>query len=120
MKNKAWFFVFLTCFFELVWIYGFNIANSWWHWVIIITIIFTDFHFLPRACETLPTGTVYAVFAGVGTVGTVLMDVFLFGGSFSAGKALFIAILVIGVIGLNIADNKDENNASHKVEKEAM
>ncbi|QED46232.1 DMT family transporter [Cytobacillus dafuensis] len=111
MKDKAWFYVFLTCFFELIWVYGFNVANSWWHWVIIIGIILIDFHFLPKACENLPTGTVYAVFAGVGTIGTVLMDVFLFGESFSLGKVLFIVILIVGVIGLNIADNKEEKEA---------
>ncbi|MBS4192690.1 multidrug efflux SMR transporter [Bacillus sp. FJAT-49705] len=111
MKNNAWFYVFLTCFFELVWLYGFNVANSWWHWVIIIGFILIDFHFLPKACENLPTGTVYAVFAGVGTIGTVLMDVFLFGESFSMGKVLFIVILIVGVIGLNIADNKEEKEA---------
>ncbi len=113
--NKAWFYVFLTCFFELVWVYGFNKATTWWHWVIIIGIILIDFYFLPKACETLPTGTVYAVFAAVGTVGTVLMDVFLFGGSFSAGKFFFVALLVIGVIGLNIADNHGEKKAAKEV-----
>ncbi len=114
--NKAWIYVFLTCLFELIWVYGFNVATTWWHWVIIIGIIMIDFYFLPKACETLPTGTVYAVFAGVGTVGTVLMDVFLFGGSFSIGKFFFVAIIVVGVIGLNIADNLEEK----KVTKEVM
>ncbi|CAH2716913.1 MULTISPECIES: multidrug efflux SMR transporter [Neobacillus] len=106
--NKAWIYVMLTCLFELFWVYGFNTADTWWQWVIVIGIIFIDFHFLPEACKSLPTGTVYAIFAGVGTIGTVLMDVFLFGGSFSIGKALFIAIIVLGVIGLNLADNKEE------------
>lgn len=113
--NKAWFYVFLTCFFELTYIYGFNVANAWWHWIIIVGLILIDFHFLPKACETLPTGTVYAVFAGVGTIGTALMDVYLFGGSLSMGKIFFIVILIAGVIGLNIADNLDEK----KVAKEA-
>ena len=113
--NKAWIYVFLTCLFELIWVYGFNVAETWWQWGIIIGIILIDFHFLPKACESLPTGTVYAVFAGIGTIGTALMDIFLFGGSFSAGKVLFIAILVIGVIGLNLADNKEEENVSRGV-----
>ncbi|KAB2329983.1 QacE family quaternary ammonium compound efflux SMR transporter [Cytobacillus depressus] len=112
MKNKGWIYVFLTCLFELMWLYGFNEASTWWHWAIVIGIILIDFHFLPKACETLPTGTVYAVFAGVGTIGTALMDSYLFGGSFSLGKIVFIAILILGVIGLNIADNKEEKRAA--------
>jgi len=113
--KKAWIFVFLTCLFELFWVYGFNVAVLWWHWVIIIGIILTDFYFLPKACETLPTGTVYAVFAGVGTVGTALMDVFLFNGSLNWEKLICIVLIVLGVIGLNLADNKDMENTVGEV-----
>lgn len=113
--NKAWIYVFLTCLFELFWIYGFNTAETWWQWGIVVMIILADFHFLPKACKTLPTGTVYAIFSGVGTIGTVFMDVFLFGGSINTGKIFFVGLIVIGVIGLNLADNREE-----KKETEAM
>src|SRR5690606_26645912 len=106
--NKSWIYVALTSFFELVWIFGFNIASEWWHWVPIIVFIVFDFHFLAKACENLPTGTVYAIFAAIGKVGTALMDVFLFGEMLGVGKLFFIAILVIGVIGLKLADDADE------------
>lgn len=106
--NKSWIYVALTSFFELVWILGFNIASEWWHWIPIIFFIFIDFHFLAKACEGLPTGTVYAVFAAIGTIGTAMMDVFLFKETLGAGKLFFIAILVVGVIGLKIADDADE------------
>jgi paired small multidrug resistance pump len=109
--NKAWIYVGLTCLFELFWVYGFNTADNWWQWIIVIAIIFIDFHFLPEACKTLPTGTVYAIFSGVGTIGTVVMDAYLFGGSFSMGKLLFVAVIIIGVIGLNLTDNKEEKEA---------
>lgn len=106
--EKKWLYVGLTSFFELVWLYGFNVASSWWHWIFIVIFIFIDFHFLTKACEELPTGTVYAIFAGIGTVGTALMDVYIFGGSLSIGKIFFILILVVGVIGLNLADKIEE------------
>lgn len=106
--NKGWIFVGLTSFVELFWIFGFNVASVWWHWAIIVAFILVDFHFLAKACENLPTGTVYAVFAGIGTVGTSLMDVFFFGGSLSGGKIFFIALLVVGVISLNLADKVEE------------
>lgn len=78
MINKSWLFVILTSIFELVWLYGFNVASVWWHWIIIIVFVILDLQFLAKACEGLPTGTVYAVFAACGTIGTILMDVFLF------------------------------------------
>lgn len=109
--SRSWFYVAMTSFFELVWIFGFNVANQWWHWIFIVFFIFVDFHFLTKACEQLPTGTVYAIFAGIGTVGTALMDVFLLDQPLSGGKIFFIFILVVGVIGLKMADEQDAKKA---------
>lgn len=106
--ERAWFYVIVTSILELVWIYGFNVAATWWHWVIIIPIIVVDFIFLAKATESLPTGTVYAIFAAAGTVGTALMDIFLFEGSFNFAKGFFIVVIVAGVIALNIFDNQTE------------
>ncbi|WP_144036125.1 DMT family transporter [Sporosarcina koreensis] len=108
MMQKAWLYVAATSFFELVWIFGFNTASEWWHWIPIVAFIFVDFHFLTKACAALPTGTVYAIFAAVGTIGTALMDVLFFGQTLSGGKLFFIAVLVAGVIGLKLADGRDE------------
>ncbi|TVX91645.1 QacE family quaternary ammonium compound efflux SMR transporter [Paenibacillus agilis] len=106
--NKGWIYVGLTCLFELLWVYGFNVASTVWHWAIVIIIIITDFYLLSKACETLPTGTVYAVFAAAGTVGTALMDIYIFGGEFSVAKGIFMGLLVVGVIALKLADNKSD------------
>ncbi|WP_054704086.1 SMR family transporter [Bacillus sp. JCM 19041] len=112
--NNGWYYVALTCLFELFWVFGFNVATTWWHWAIIIPIIIVDFYFLAKACEFLPTGTVYAIFAAAGTVGTALMDIFIFGGAFSIAKGIFMGILVLGVITLKLADNKGEQTNTEK------
>lgn len=109
--NRAWIYVALTSFFELVWIYMFNIASVWWHWIFIVLFIMIDFRFLTKACQSLPTGTVYAIFAAIGTLGTALMDIFLFHEQLNVGKIIFIIILVVGVIGLNIAESVEEKKA---------
>lgn len=106
MMNKSWIYVVLTCLFELIWVFGFNTAETWWQWGLVVMFIVFDFYTLPKACDTIPTGTVYAIFAGVGTIGTALMDVFLFDGSFSVEKVLFMTLLIAGIIGLKLADNK--------------
>jgi len=110
--NKAWIYVALTSFFELVWIFGFNVASLWWHWIPIVVFIFIDFHFLTKACEQLPTGTVYAIFAAAGTLGTALMDVCLFGEILTFGKIGFMMVLIIGVIGLQVAEGIEEKKAT--------
>ncbi|WP_200809558.1 DMT family transporter [Virgibacillus dakarensis] len=111
MMNKSWIYVMLTSLFELLWVFGFNTASEWWHWLLIIAVIPLDLHFLAKACEDLPTGTVYAIFAAAGTVGTALMDVFLFDGHLNTGKILFMIILVAGVIGLKLSDDKQTEGA---------
>lgn len=113
--NKGWLYVALTSFFELVWIYLFNVASVWWHWIFIIFFIVIDFHFLTKACQRIPTGTVYAIFAAVGTLGTALMDVLLFNEQLTFGKIIFMTILVIGVIGLNLAETVEEKKAMRGV-----
>ncbi|HJE20029.1 MAG TPA: QacE family quaternary ammonium compound efflux SMR transporter [Aliicoccus persicus] len=113
--NKGWIYVFLTCSFELLWIYGFNVASNFWHWAIILVIIVIDFLVLSKATESLPTGTVYAIFAGAGTVGTALMDIYLFGEVLSMEKVIFIGVILIGVISLNLADNKHGKNEGAEV-----
>ncbi|WP_107840836.1 DMT family transporter [Metasolibacillus meyeri] len=116
MMRKSWLYVGLTALFELFWVFGFNVASIWWHWGIVIGIIMIDFYFLSKACEKLPTGTVYAIFAGAGTIGTALMDIFIFDGEFSLIKSVFMVILVAGVIGLKLADNLSEEKMEEGVQ----
>lgn len=106
--NKSWYYVFLTSLFELIWLYGFNVASTWWHWAIILVFVYYDLQFLSKAVKGLPTGTVYAVFAAAGTIGTVLMDAFLFGETITTNKLFFIGVILVGVIGLNLSDSKKE------------
>ncbi|MGE7842634.1 DMT family transporter [Lysinibacillus sp. NPDC093712] len=113
--GKAWLYVGLTSFFELIWIYGFNVASHWWEWLLIIIFIGLDLHFLSKACEKLPTGTVYAIFAAIGTMGTTLMDILIFNQVVSIGKLFFIFILIIGVIGLKVSDTIEENKRTKEV-----
>ena len=88
-------YVILTCLFELLWIYGFSAAENCFHFLLIAIIILTDFYFLEKACETIQTGTIC----------TALMDTLLFQVEFSMAKGLFIALLILGVISLKLAEN---------------
>lgn len=106
--NKAWIYVVLTSLSELVWIYGFNTASTWWHWVLIVSFIILDLHFLAKACEGLPTGTVYAIFAGFGTVGTFLMDIFIFHENIKLVSVFFIMLIILGVVGLKLSDDQKD------------
>ena len=105
--SRGWTYVVLTCIFELLWIYGFNAAESWPHFILIALIIVADFYFLEKACETIQTGTVYAIFSAVGTVCRALMDTLIFNVEFTIAKGFFIALLIAGVISLKLAENEE-------------
>jgi len=115
--NKAWIYVGLTSLSELVWIYGFNTASTWWHWLLIIMFLACDLHFLAKACETLPTGTVYAIFAATGTIGTAIMDMFMFDQPIGIGKLGFIALIIVGVVGLKLTDDQHVENETDEKSK---
>ena len=55
---------------------------------------------LIKATQTLPIGTAYAVWTGIGAVGTVLMGIFIFNEPASFWRVLFISTLILSIIGL--------------------
>ena len=112
--NKAWIYVALTSIFELFWLFGFNVASAWWHWAIIGSFVLLDLNFLAKACEGLPTGTVYAIFAASGTIGAALMDYFIFDESMSMQMLFFMGVILVGVIGLNLSDVNTKHNNEEK------
>lgn len=61
-----------------------------------------SFFFLSCAVHTLPVGTAYAVWTGIGALGAVLVGILLFREPVTAPRLLFMALLLIGIIGLKI------------------
>jgi quaternary ammonium compound-resistance protein SugE len=54
------------------------------------------------AMRTLPVGTAYAVWTGIGAVGTVILGIVLFGEPASAARLLCVGLIVAGIIGLKV------------------
>jgi quaternary ammonium compound-resistance protein SugE len=57
---------------------------------------------LARSARTLPIGTAYAVWVGIGTVGAVILGVVLHGEAISPARAVFVALLIVALIGLEV------------------
>ncbi len=55
------------------------------------------------AQKTIPVGTAYAVWTGIGAVGTFLIGVLFFGDSANLLRFLFVGLIVVGIIGLKLA-----------------
>jgi paired small multidrug resistance pump len=100
--NTAWIKVFIAAFFEVFWVIGLKYSDSFLTWTGTVISIFISFYVLIMAGRVLPVGTLYAVFVGLGTVGTVFSEILFFGEPLKIEKALLILFLLIGVIGLKI------------------
>ncbi|MBM7635052.1 DMT family transporter [Geomicrobium sediminis] len=99
--NK-WWLVIIAAFFEVGWATGLKYADSFGAWTLTVIAIVISFWLLVRAATSLPTSTVYAIFVALGTVGTVAVDLLFFSAPFNLWMLVFIALLLVGVIGLKV------------------
>ncbi|MBO9130842.1 multidrug efflux SMR transporter [Bacillus sp. 165] len=98
----GWAKVFIAALFEVFWVIGLKHADNTLEWGGTILAISISFYFMIDAGKRLPVGTVYAVFVGIGTAGTVFSETFFFGEAFHIMKVFLIFVLLSGVIGLKL------------------
>ncbi|SFA90207.1 paired small multidrug resistance pump [Lentibacillus halodurans] len=110
--NKSWNILFLAGLFEIGWVVGLKHANSLVTWTLTSAAIYLSMHLLILASQKLPAGTAYAVFAGMGTTGTVILEIVVFGEPFRLLKIILILILLGGVIGLKMVTDEQEGERS--------
>lgn len=106
--TKYWLLVILAGIIEIGWAMGLKYANTLPLWIGVIALIVLSFYVLIIATNKLPVSTVYAVFTGIGTAGTVIVETLFFDEPFSIIKVGFIALLLVGVIGLKMLSNEEE------------
>ncbi|WP_163538642.1 SMR family transporter [Gracilibacillus sp. YIM 98692] len=95
-----WLKVFIAAIFEVLWVIGLKHSDHFLDWIGTVVAIFISFYYLIMAGRKLSVGTVYAVFVGLGTTGTVLSEIVFFKEPVSYIKLILIGILLIGIIGL--------------------
>lgn len=100
--DKAWIKVFIAAVFEVFWVIGLKHADDFWTWSGTVIAIFISFYLMIMAGRELPVGTVYAVFVGIGTAGTVFSEILFFHEPFQVEKVILIVLLLAGVIGLKL------------------
>ena len=107
--NKGWALVLFGAFIEVLWVIGLKHATTSLEWIGTVTCILLSFYFIITAGNYIPVGSVYAVFVGLGTAGTVLVDLIVFNEPFEWPKLLFIAMLLAGVIGLKLVTDEERD-----------
>lgn len=102
----AWLMLIVAGGFEIVWAIGLKYAEGFtkfWPSVMTIVAMLVSIVLLGLAMKSLPVGTSYAVWVGVGAVGTAILGIVLFGESASAGRLASLALIVAGIVGLKLA-----------------
>ncbi|AHV96930.1 multidrug resistance protein ykkC [Paenibacillus sabinae T27] len=106
--HKTWITVIVAAIFEVAWVIGMKHADNFLEWIGTVIAIYISFYLMIKAARSLAVGTVYAVFVGLGTTGTVVADILLFDADLSVTKIVLIGLLLIGVIGLKMLSKKKE------------
>lgn len=101
-----WIILLTAGLFEIVWAVGLKYTESFsrfWPSAMTLAAMAVSVGLLGIAMKNLPVGTAYAVWVGVGAVGTAIMGIFLFGESASPARLLSLALIVCGIIGLKLS-----------------
>lgn len=105
----AWFYVLMAGIVEVMWVIGLRYSSNFWEWSLTVIAIIFSFYFVIKACSKIPSGTVYAVFTGMGATGIVLLDFLILGADFSLIKLVFLCLIIIGVIGIKLTTKEKLN-----------
>ncbi|MBP7625370.1 MAG: quaternary ammonium compound efflux SMR transporter SugE [Xanthomonadales bacterium] len=101
-----WFILFLAGLLEIAWAIGLKHSEGftkfWPSFWTLITMV-ASMVLLAIAMKSLPVGTAYAVWVGIGAVGTVVLGVVLFNESADFWRMASVGLIVAGIIGLKLA-----------------
>ncbi len=101
----AWITLFVAGLFEIGWAIGLKYTEGFtrlWPTLLTVASMIISLGLLGLALKTLPVGTAYAVWTGVGTVGTAILGIILFGESTAALRLGCIGLIIAGILGLKL------------------
>lgn len=102
----GWFYLLVAGLLEVGWAVGLKYTDGFSRPVpslLTVAAMIASLALLGLALKTLPLGTAYAIWTGVGTVGTAVMAIILFNDSASAMRLFCIGLIVAGIVGLKLA-----------------
>ncbi|MCV3239870.1 quaternary ammonium compound efflux SMR transporter SugE [Mesorhizobium sp. ZC-5] len=101
----AWIYLFFAGIFEIGWAIGLKYTVGFTRLMptlLTVASMIVSLGLLGLALKTLPVGTAYAIWTGIGTVGTALLGIWLLGEPATAARLACIALIVSGIVGLKL------------------
>ena len=102
----AWLLLFLAGLLEVAWAIGLKYADGFRRPVpSVLTVIgmIASFWVLSQAVRTIPIGTGYAIWTGIGAAGTAILAMILFKEPATLARFLYLALIIAGIIGLRLS-----------------
>ena len=100
-----WIILFIAGLFEVAWAIGLKYTegfSKFWPSVFTIVCMLISMGLLAYAVKYLPVGTAYAIWTGIGAVGTAVLGMILFNESKELVRIFFIFLIVVGIVGLKV------------------
>ena len=101
----AWTYLVIAGLMEIAWATGLKYSEGFTKplaSVVTAILMIASFYFLSLALKTLPIGTAYAIWTGIGAVGTAIVGIILFGESREALRIICMLLIVAGIVGLKL------------------
>lgn len=101
-----WLYLITAALFEVVWAIGLKYTEGFRRLipsVVTLGAMYASFYFLALAVKTLPIGTAYAVWTGIGALGTAILGMIIFNESRDVLRLVSIALILLGVVGLKLS-----------------
>ena len=103
----AWILLIIAGLFEIGWPLGFKLASmhsKYFIWFIGLSLLSMGLsgYFLYLAQKSIPIGTAYVIWTGIGAIGTVLLGILFFHDSANIFRLLFLSLILIGIVGLKL------------------
>ncbi len=102
----AWVYLFVAGLMEVGWAVGLKYTDGFsrlWPTIWTVATMVLSLFFLGQALRSLPLGTAYAVWTGIGAVGAAVLGIILFGDSKSVLRFVSIGLIMAGIAGLRIS-----------------
>ena len=103
---NAWVLLTLAGLFEIGWAIGLKYTSGFtrlWPSALTVVAMVASFLLLAQALRQIPIGTGYAVWTGIGVVGTAILGIILFQEALTVGRMLSIGLILAGIIGLRLS-----------------
>jgi quaternary ammonium compound-resistance protein SugE len=104
----AWMILAIAGLFEVGWAVGLKYSDGltrFWPTVVTGVALMLSMVLLAMAMRTLPLGTAYTVWTGIGAIGTVVLGIVLFGEPATAMRLVCITLILAGIIGLKLSSD---------------